>query len=155
MGTDYHSCTKPHRKPDLADFGNPFKLKAHKLKRMPPWLVFKAQRSSLYPEIYQSLKFRRGSQNRNHFIKVKDSEGYASVAETRNKLTAERKKRNRKKSEKKRKASIHANLDLVERNQALLAMQQCKRTALAIEQEKKQRKTLVQFATTATTTTAT
>merc|ERR1712194_208845 len=150
--TDYHSCTKPHRKPDLADFGNPFKLKAHKLKRMPPWLVFKAQRSSLYPEIYQSLKFRRGSQNRNHFIKVKDSEGYASVAEkrnkltaereernkikleeTRNKLTAERKKRNRKKSEKKRKASIHANLDLVERNQALLAMQQCKRTALAIE----------------------
>merc|ERR1712086_87689 len=55
-------------------------------------LVFKAQRSSLYPEIYQSLKFRRGSQNRNHFIKVKDSEGYASVVEKRNKLTAERNK---------------------------------------------------------------
>merc|ERR1712085_175828 len=110
MGTDYHSCTKPHRKPDLADFGNPFKLKAHKLKRMPPWLVFKAQRSSLYPEIYQSLKFRRGSQNRNHFIKVKDSEGYASVAVKRNKLTAERKERNKIKLEKKRKASIHANL---------------------------------------------
>merc|ERR1712194_433900 len=57
-----------------------------------------------------------------------------SVVEKRNKLTAERKKRNRKKSEEKRQASAHANSDLVERNQALLAMQQCKRTAIAIEQ---------------------
>ena len=76
--TDYHTEKSPKTPADTAEFGNPFKLKKHKLCRMPPWLVFKAHRSSMYPEIYQSLKFRRGSQNRNFYDKMRDSKEYVS-----------------------------------------------------------------------------
>lgn len=48
---------------------------------MPPWLVFNAQRSSMYPEIYVALEFRRGSQNRNHFNKLREEEGYIPNSE--------------------------------------------------------------------------
>merc|ERR1719253_1994675 len=35
----------------------------------------------MYPEIYKALQFRRGSQNRNFYNRVKDSEDYVSMAE--------------------------------------------------------------------------
>ena len=64
-----------------ADFGNPHKIKEHKKDRMPPWLVFNADRSSMYPETYIALEYKRGSQNRNHFTKMKEEEGYVSKTE--------------------------------------------------------------------------
>lgn len=57
-------------------FGNPHRIKEHKKHRLPPWLVFNDQRSSMYPEIYVSLGFKRGSQNRNYFKKMKQEDGY-------------------------------------------------------------------------------
>jgi len=79
---DFHGVTiKKRAKEDLAQFGNPHKIKAHKLHRMPPWLVFNAQRSAMYPEIYNSMEFKRGSQNRNHFNKLREKEGYVSKGE--------------------------------------------------------------------------
>ena len=57
-------------------FGNPHRIKEHKKHKLPPWLVFNDQRSSMYPEIYISLGFSRGSQNRNYFNKIKQQDGY-------------------------------------------------------------------------------
>ena len=56
--------------------GNPHNIKEHKMHKMPPYLVFNSTRSSMYPEIYVSLGFRRGSQNRNHFMKARQDDGY-------------------------------------------------------------------------------
>mmetsp|Transcript_13109 Transcript_13109/g.28475 ORF Transcript_13109/g.28475 Transcript_13109/m.28475 type:complete len:836 (-) Transcript_13109:2875-5382(-) len=42
------------------DFGNPHKIKMFKKHKMPSWLVFNAQRSAMYPEIYMSIGFKRG-----------------------------------------------------------------------------------------------
>jgi hypothetical protein len=64
-------------------FGNPHKIKEHKMHKMPPYLVFNAQRSSMYPEIYVSMGFKRGSQNRNHFNRIKQDYGYVPSAEKR------------------------------------------------------------------------
>ncbi len=57
-------------------FGNPHNIKEHKKHQSPPWLVFNDQRSSMYPEIYVTLGFKRGSQNRNYFNKKKQEDGY-------------------------------------------------------------------------------
>lgn len=79
---DFHGVEiKKRSTADPAQFGNPHKIKAHKKHRMPPWLVFNAQRSAMYPEIYLSMEFKRGSQNRNHFNKLKEKEGYVSKRE--------------------------------------------------------------------------
>ena len=48
---------------------------------MPPWLVYNAQRSPMYPEIYMSMEFKRGSQNRNHYNKKKEDDDYVTKAE--------------------------------------------------------------------------
>ena len=62
-------------------FGNPHKIKEFKKHKMPPWLVFNDERSSMYPEIYAALEFRRGSQNRNHYNKIKEEDGYIPRSE--------------------------------------------------------------------------
>ena len=56
--------------------GNPHNIKEHKMHKMPPYLVFNSTRSSMYPEIYVSLGFRRGSQNRNWSMKTRQDDGY-------------------------------------------------------------------------------
>jgi hypothetical protein len=68
-------------RPGDLGFGNPHKIKEHKLHKMPPYLVFNAQRSSMYPEIYISMGFKRGSQNRNHFTRIKQDCSYTPRAE--------------------------------------------------------------------------
>ena len=35
----------------------------------------------MYPETYIALEYKRGSQNRNHFTKMKEEEGYVSKTE--------------------------------------------------------------------------
>ncbi|KAL7534884.1 hypothetical protein ACHAXR_006965, partial [Thalassiosira sp. AJA248-18] len=82
--TNVHGVIKTSEGPvrdEPPDFGNPHKIKEFKKHKMPPWLVFNAQRSSMYPEIYASLEFRRGSQNRNYFNKIKQEDGYISRTE--------------------------------------------------------------------------
>eukprot|EP00584_Thalassiosira_punctigera_P006812 CAMPEP_0172541046 /NCGR_PEP_ID=MMETSP1067-20121228/11935_1 /TAXON_ID=265564 ORGANISM="Thalassiosira punctigera, Strain Tpunct2005C2" /NCGR_SAMPLE_ID=MMETSP1067 /ASSEMBLY_ACC=CAM_ASM_000444 /LENGTH=654 /DNA_ID=CAMNT_0013327015 /DNA_START=30 /DNA_END=1991 /DNA_ORIENTATION=- len=78
---DFHGVKKPPSSSAPAFFGNPHKIKEHKLHKMPSWLVFNADRSPMYPEIYVSLEFRRGSQNRNHFNRIKEEEGYVPSRE--------------------------------------------------------------------------
>ena len=53
------------------------------MHKWPPYLVFNAQRSSIYPEIYVSMEFKRGSQNRNHFNRIKQDSSYMPSAEKR------------------------------------------------------------------------
>jgi hypothetical protein len=78
--TSFHGVTK-EVKP--AYVGNPHKIKEFKMHKMPPYLVFNSTRSSMYPEIYVSLGFRRGSQNRNYFMKAKLDDGYKPPQERR------------------------------------------------------------------------
>ena len=75
----------------VEEFGNPCKIKPSQRDKMPPWIVFNANRSSLYPEMYITLGFRRGSQNRNFYNKKKLEEDYIPRGERR----IERKKRKR------------------------------------------------------------
>lgn len=76
-----------------ASFGNPHKIKEFKKHKMPPWLVFNDDRSSMYPEIYVALGFKRGSQNRNYFSKIKQEDGYIPRSEKSRERKRWRKKR--------------------------------------------------------------
>jgi len=94
--TNWHAAKKPNdlKSADIPpSFGNPHKIKHHKKHLMPPWLVFNAQRSTMYPEIYASLEFRRGSQNRNHYSKIREEESHAVKDERSRLRKRERKKR--------------------------------------------------------------
>ena len=75
----------------IEEFGNPCKIKPSKRDSMPPWIVFNKKRSPLYPEMYITLGFRRGSQNRNFYNKQKLEEDYIPRGERR----IERRKRKR------------------------------------------------------------
>jgi len=75
----------------MEEFGNPCKIKPSKRDKMPPWIVFNDKRSPLYPEMYITLGFRRGSQNRNFYNKQKLDDDYISKSERR----IERKRRKR------------------------------------------------------------
>ncbi|KAL7553566.1 hypothetical protein ACHAWF_016864 [Thalassiosira exigua] len=83
LQTTFHGIIKitTHPKSDPPEFGNPYRIKDHKKDRMPPWLVFNVERSSMYPETYFSLQFKRGSQNRSWFNKLKQEDGYVSKSE--------------------------------------------------------------------------
>ena len=72
-------------------FGNPNNIKQSKLASMPSWIVFNAERSPMYPEIYNALGFRRGAQNRNHFSKKMMEDGYVPRIE-KNRLRKKLKK---------------------------------------------------------------
>lgn len=72
-------------------FGNPNNIKQNKLASMPSWIVFNAEHSPMYPEIYNALGFRRGAQNRNHFSKKMMEDGYVPRIE-KNRLRKKLKK---------------------------------------------------------------
>ena len=74
------------------EFGNPCKIKPSKKDKMPPWIVFNDKRSPLYPEMYVTLGFRRGSQNRNFYNKQKLDDDYVSYSERRNERKRGRKR---------------------------------------------------------------
>lgn len=78
--TSLHGALKLQERVSLqkrpAGFGNPHKIKEFKKHKMPPWLVFNDDRSSMYPEIYVTLGFKRGSQNRNWATKKRLEDGY-------------------------------------------------------------------------------
>jgi len=78
--TSLHGALKIQERVSLqkrpAGFGNPHKIKEFKKHKMPPWLVFNDARSSMYPEIYVTLGFKRGSQNRNWATKKRLEDGY-------------------------------------------------------------------------------
>jgi len=76
---------------NIEEFGNPCKIKPSKKDKMPPWIVFNDKRSPLYPEMYITLGFRRGSQNRNFYNKQKLDDDYVSRSDRR----IERKRRKR------------------------------------------------------------
>ncbi|EED94509.1 predicted protein [Thalassiosira pseudonana CCMP1335] len=65
------------------EFGNPCKIKQFKKHKMPGWIVFNERHSSMYPELFISLGFKRGSQNRNWADKMALAEGYLSRNEKR------------------------------------------------------------------------
>ena len=76
---------------NIEEFGNPCKIKPSKRDKMPPWIVFNDKRSPLYPEMYITLGFRRGSQNRNFYNKQKLDDDYVPKSERR--IVIKRRKR--------------------------------------------------------------
>ncbi|KAL3806087.1 hypothetical protein ACHAXA_006993 [Cyclostephanos tholiformis] len=90
--TILHGVVNEVRNTGTPAFGNPHRIKEHKMHRWPPYLVFNAKRSSMYPEIYVSMEFKRGSQNRNHFNRIKQECGYIPNAEKRRAAKKLRKK---------------------------------------------------------------
>ena len=62
------------------------------MHKWPPYLVFDAQHSSIYPEIYVSMGFKRGSQNRNHFKMIKQDCTYIPSADKRRAMKKLKKK---------------------------------------------------------------
>ncbi len=75
----------------IEEFGNPCKIKPSKKDKMPPWIVFNSKRSPLYPEMYITLGFRRGSQNRNFYNKQKLDGDYVPKSDRR--IASKRRKR--------------------------------------------------------------
>lgn len=75
----------------IEEFGNPCKIKPSKKDKMPPWIVFNSKRSPLYPEMYITLGFRRGSQNRNFYNKQKLNGDYVPKRDRR--IASRRRKR--------------------------------------------------------------
>lgn len=75
----------------IEEFGNPCKIKPSKKDKMPPWIVFNSKRSPLYPEMYITLGFRRGSQNRNFYNKQKLDDDYVPKRDRR--IASKRRKR--------------------------------------------------------------
>lgn len=75
----------------IEEFGNPCKIKPSKKDKMPPWIVFNSKRSPLYPEMYITLGFRRGSQNRNFYNKQKLDGDYVPKRDRR--IASKRRKR--------------------------------------------------------------
>ena len=73
---------KPNEKVVIAtgsveiEWGNPHNIKEHKKHKWPPWMVFNAQRSSIYPEVFISMGFKRGANNSKWCAKLKLEEGY-------------------------------------------------------------------------------
>lgn len=64
----------------LGDFSTNFttsrQIKPHKKHKMPSWIVFNEQHTSMYPELFIAMNFKRGSQNRNWAGKIKTAEDY-------------------------------------------------------------------------------
>jgi len=62
-------------------WGNPHNVKEFKKHKWPPWMVFNEERSSIYPEVFISLGFKRGANNTKFFVKQAQEEGYINAHE--------------------------------------------------------------------------
>ncbi|KAL7468222.1 hypothetical protein ACHAXS_008449 [Conticribra weissflogii] len=62
-------------------WGNPHNVKEFKKHKWPPWMVFNVERSSIYPEVFISLGFKRGANNTKFFVRQAQEEGYINAHE--------------------------------------------------------------------------
>eukprot|EP00804_Cyclotella_cryptica_P026636 CCRYP_019089-RA/>CCRYP_019089-RA protein AED:0.16 eAED:0.16 QI:1468/1/1/1/1/0.8/5/144/860 len=121
-----HAVLKP-KEGDI-EFGNPCKIKQHKKHKMPSWIVFNDQHSSMYPELFIALKFKRGSQNRNWAGKKKRSEDYVSSHDAR---------LNRKRREKQLLVNERAPIDSLRQIHEYALQQAAKQEAAKNERRKR------------------